>query len=900
MTALGRRPEALGETQGTSPGAAQGTAVPLDTGVNIRRPAPPRRLVNRRRLLRTFEVADVEQASYAPVLLLTGPAGAGKTTLLSGWAAGIGGAGDDRFEAPTIAWVTVEEGDGATALWSAVLAAIRQAAVDGSSRLRSLSVPPGAVESGFVAHLTQLLGELEQPLWLVLDEVENLTDPDAVRSIDAFLRWAPWPVRVVLSGRVGPPLSFHRLRLEGRLLEIEAGDLAFTLDETVGLLRGHGVELVVADLQVLHDRTEGWAAAVRLAAMSLEGHPDRRAFLRRFAEDDRAVGDYLFGEIYARQPPDIREFLLRTSICERLTPGLATALTGRDDAGAILERLVRRNALTIRLGEEGGWYRYHPLLRTALSSELDRTAATQRRLLHGTAASWFETQGNGLDAIHHAVAAVDADAIARLVRRYGVGLVMSGEAAALRAALSLAPVETLEQPVVTLVMVAAALDSGNLASADALLERVPGAGLGQYDRRLQAALLLYRARLRGDAQELRALRGALRGRSGDADLDILLLAERGTAHLRLLELPEAERDLRAALVLAREHRRDYVALHCLVSLAAVGSSSSDFVLADERAREAIAFATERGWTRTSQCAFAYALAGMAAYQRVDDDDARHLSAQAVESIGEAADHTVRFAATALFARTALGGSDDPRALALRALRAWEQADSAYLSRPLTSYAAVVHLHMCLRVGEVGWAQEVVRRAVARLGRTGEAGLMNALVAVHRGRGSIARSELRPVVTGDVPCVVASTRIEAELLDAVLADDAGDSILAHRRVASALRLAAPLVMLRPFAETGPRLRRLLAAGIGRFGHDDDFARRALAVLPAGPEADVELLSEREREVLAELPSMRTVSEIAEGLFLSTNTVKTHVRSIYRKLGVRNRRDAIVAARRLGLL
>ena len=875
--------------------------MPLNTAVNIGRPAPPRRLVNRGRLLRKFDVAHVEQTSYAPVLLVTGPAGAGKTALLSGWAAGAGGAGDDRSEAPTIAWVTVEDGDGAATLWSAVLAAIGRAAVDGSSRLRTLSVPRGTVESGFVNHVTQLLGELGQPLWLVLDEVENLTDPEAVRSIDSFLRWAPWPVRVVIAGRVRPPLAFLRLRLDGRLVEIGAGDLAFTLEEAVELLRGHGVELADVDLQVLHDRTEGWAAALRLAAISLEKHPDRQAFLRRFAEDDRDVADYLFEEVYVRQPPDIRDFLLRTSICERLTPGLATALTGRDDAGAILERLVRRNALTIRLGEEGGWYRYHRLLRTALSSELDRTAATQRRLLHGTAASWFETQGNGLDAIHHAVAAVDADAIARLVRRYGVGLVMSGEAAALRAVLSLAPVEPLEQPVVTLVMVAAALDTGDLAAADALLERVPGAGLDQYSRRLQAALLLYRARLRGDdAQALRALRGALRGRSGDADLDILALAERGTAHLRLLELPEAERDLRAALVLAREHRRDHVALSCLVSLGTIGSSSSDFVLADERAREAIAFATERGWTRTAQCAFAYALAGMAAYQRVDDDEARRMSVTAAEIIGGSADPSVRFAAVALEARTAFDDSDDPRALALAAVRAWEQMDSAFLARPLTSYAAVAHLRMCLRVGEAGWAQDIVRRAAARLGQGGETALMGALLAVHRGRFSEARSALRPVVTGDVQCVVASTRIEAVLLDAVLADDAGDSPLAHRRVASAVRLAAPLVMLRPFAETGPRLLGLLAAGIGRFGHDDDFARRALAVLPAGPEATVELLSDREREVLAELPSMRTVSEIAEGLFLSTNTVKTHVRSIYRKLGVRNRRDAIVAGRRLGLL
>jgi LuxR family transcriptional regulator, maltose regulon positive regulatory protein len=874
------------------------SVVPPATAVRIRRPEPPRRLVSRRRLLEKLEPPDVDRVPGAPVVLVTGPPGAGKTTLLSGWAAGVGRA--DGLTPPCVAWVTVEAGDGVAALWSALLAAIAEAGPD-APWLRKLSVPQGTVERGFVAHVTQLLGELEQPLWLVLDEVENLTDVWALRSMDLFLRWASRPVRVVLAGRVEPPLPWHRLRLDGRLVEIDAGDLALSQTETVELFAGHDVELAGPDLELLHGRTEGWAAALRLAAISLEVHPDRRVFLRGFAGDDRAVAEYLFEEIYARQPADIREFLLGTSICEQLTPSLATALTARDDAGAILERLVRRNALTVRLGDGDGWYRYHHLLRTFLRAELDRTAAARRRDLHVTALSWFQSRGDGLRAIDHAVAAGDADLVTRLVRRFGLQVVMSGDAAALRPLLSAAPVAALDRPVVALVAVAAALDDGDLTAADAFMERVPTPGPDPYCRRLRAALLLYRARLRGDvARELAALLEALTGPSGDPDLDLLTLAERGTARLRLLELDEAERDLCDALALARTHRRDHVALHCLVSLGAIGSSRSDLVVAGDRAREAIDFAAERGWARTSTCTYAHALAGLAAYQRVDDDEARRCGALAVESVGGPADPTVRFAAVALDARTAYEVSDDRHALAHGIGRAWDELGSAYVALPLVSYAAVPHVRMCLRVGEARWAQEIARLAAARLGESGEVGLMAALLQLHRGRITAARAELAPVVTGTLPCVVMTTCIEAELLDALLAEAAGDQTVAHARVASAVRLAAPRDMLRPFAETGAPLRELLAAGIGRFGRDDAFAQQALAVLPADPAGAGQLLSDREREVLAELPSMRTVDEIAAGLFLSTNTVKTHVRSIYRKLGVQNRRDAMVAARRLGLL
>jgi LuxR family maltose regulon positive regulatory protein len=856
----------------------------------------------RQRLADALDPPDLDPTSPPPVVVVTGPAGAGKTTFLSGWAAGLDATGDPTAAPRTVAWVTVDPGDGVDDLWSAILAAVEgTGALPDPSRLHGLVVPRDTAEGGFVAHVAQVLADADRPLWLVVDEVENLTDDAAVRSLDLLIRWVPWPVRLVLAGRADPPVALHRLRLDGRLLEIRARDLALTREESGLLLDGHGICLPDDDLDLLHRRTEGWAAGLRLAAMSLEGAADPRAFLVRFAGDERAVADYLVGEIYARQTEDIRGFLLDTSVCEELTPALAAALTGREDSGAVLDRLVRRNALTVQLGEANGWYRYHALLRGYLSAELQRTSTSRRRDLHRRAAAWFETQGHELRAIEHAVAGQDETVTARLLEQRGLRIVMSGGTAALARSIAAAPRAAFERPAVRLVAAATALDRGDVAAADEWLDGTVPDALDAPGRALHATLRLLRARLLGDCSaELSALQDTVAGRSGDRDLDLLALAERGTAHLWLQELDDAERDLSAAVTMARADGRDHVALHCLSSLAAVGSSGSDILLAGDRAEAAIAFAGERGWARTSECAYAHVLAGLAAYQRIDDDAARSSAQIAVELVGGAADPTVRFSALALHVRLVFDVSPEPHEVAVGVGRAWQELGSTYLSPALVAYAAVPHHRMCLRVGEVGWAREITRCTDDRLGQVGEVALLTALLHVHSGRAGAARTELVPVLSEELPCVVVTTLIEAWLLEAVLAELGEDRARAHAAVTTALRLAGPRGMVRPFVEVGRPVRALLATGLGRFGYEEAFATRVLAVIPPDSPGPVDLLSEREHEVLAELPSLRTASEIAEGLFVSTNTVKSHLRNIYRKLGAQTRREAIVAARQRGLL
>ena len=245
-------------------------------------------------------------------------------------------------------------------------------------------------------------------------------------------------------------------------------------------------------------------------------------------------------------------------------------------------------------------------------------------------------------------------------------------------------------------------------------------------------------------------------------------------------------------------------------------------------------------------------------------------------------------------------TDDRHNAAVEAGRLWANVGSVHLAPSLVAYAALPHHQMCMQVGEYEHARGIARVTRDRLGDSGEARLLDAAALVHRGRGQEARRLLDPVLHERVGCVVPTTSASSWLLDATLADLAGDRARAHRGLAEALRIAGPIQALRPFHDGGEAVRTLLAAAGGSFGHVEAFATRVREKLRPGPAGPAGLLTEREQEVLAELPSMRTAAEIADDLFVSTNTVKTHMRSIYRKLGVPHRRAAVVEARCQGLL
>jgi LuxR family maltose regulon positive regulatory protein len=292
--------------------------------------------------------------------------------------------------------------------------------------------------------------------------------------------------------------------------------------------------------------------------------------------------------------------------------------------------------------------------------------------------------------------------------------------------------------------------------------------------------------------------------------------------------------------------------------------------------------------------------GVEAYQRLDDQRARQFADRAIALIAESTDPTIELVALTLHAMATVDTAENPHEVVATLRAHWRRLSGMTLSPALVAYAAPAQQRIALRVGEYGWAVEVLERAEARLVPCAERTLLHAVLHAHKGRTSSTRRLLAPVLDGRTRALVAPTLIDAWLLEAQLADRSDDGPRVHGALSRALELAAPHRVMRPFRDGGPSIRTLLAAGVGRFGRLETFAGQVLAALPASVGDVIDRLTEREQALLAELPSMRTAEEIAHTMFVSVNTVKTHLRGIYRKLGVSHRRDAITVARKRGLL
>ncbi len=930
-------------TEKTSAGAASSGAGRVERAAvpppKVRIPFTTAASVTRQRLMRLIPAEPPAVPGEGPdVLLLCAPAGSGKTTLLADWARqvavlpdaeigegrpgeessgkqeeGTGREGAGTEEAGTVgargravvAWVSLDADDNDVfRLWSALLTSLEATGAWGpGSTLHRLAPPHGPVEPGFLAAVARALEEATARVWLVLDDTQELHDPDALHSLGELLRITPGGPAVVLSGREEPPLALHRLRLEGRVREIPAHELTFTREEAERLLDASGVRLPPDRLGLLVDRTEGWAAGLRLAALSLPGAPDPSAVIGEFSGDDRGVTDYIVGEVVHHLPAHVRRFLLDTSVCDRLSVGLAAALSGRGDAGEILDRLERGNVLTVRLGRTGDWYRYHSLLLGCLRAELRRGDMAAWLRLHRTAARWYAGHGMPDEALEHAVASEDPDLAAELIEAHGPHQILGRGGAPLRRLLAGAPAGLTARPAVALVSALASLLSGDRPGAEARLHalgRTPADHPQRALRVLHASIEVNRARLGGDVPAALARLDAVgTGPTGNPDIDLIALVGAGTARMWLGDHDTAERNLTDALRLAGATGLDYLALVCLGNLGAVASCRSDLGGTDRRARAAVEFAASRGWEHTSTCAFPFGLLAWAAHQRLDTRAAREYASTAMSLLHDHMEATVELSVRATDAAVAADTAGDAHSAAARMHEVWLRMDRRHSPPSLIAYSAPAVQRLALQVGETAWAVGAVQRTRTLLGPGGEWLLLRAVARAHGGRPDAARRVLRPVLNGSAPCVVATTAVHAWLLEAVLAERSGNTYRSHEAVARALEAAAPREILRPFRDAGETVRTLIARGTGRFGRHEAFAARLLTALPV-PSAAPAALTASEQRLLLELPSMRTTEEIAAALHVSPNTVKTHLRGIYRKLGVRSRRDAITAARRRGLL
>src|SRR5882672_5072992 len=417
-----------------------------------------RGLLDREDLLQMLDRAVTKR-----VTVISAPPGSGKTSLLRAWA-------DRSTNLRRVAFVSVDrDQQNAQRFWCSVLNAIRS-----PGRSIDPETPPAPTaaldDDQVIDRVLSEVGEQVEPFVLIIDDLHELRSAEALTQLEQLLAILPSSVRVVLSTRRDPPLRLHQLRLADEVAEIRARDLRFTELETRKLLAASELSLSDAGVAALHQRTEGWAAGLRLAVISLSGHPDPERFVAEFSGTDRAIGEYLMAEMLEGQPSEVQSMLLRTSLVERLNGELADLLAGRAGSEQMLLELEEANAFVVSLDAQRTWFRYHQLLTDFLRLELRRTLADEVPDLHRRAARWFADHGEVVDAVRHWLAAGDWTDAARLVADHSFRWVLDGEAGTIGAVLQAFPEgASVDHPDLALAHAANELNQGRVEEAAAQL-----------------------------------------------------------------------------------------------------------------------------------------------------------------------------------------------------------------------------------------------------------------------------------------------------------------------------------------------------------------------------------------------------------------------------------------------
>lgn len=862
----------------------------------------------------------LDRACEGRTVLVRGPVGSGKTRLVGQWLR--------RRPDRQVAWVSLDRADADPArLLRYVLAAVRSTPAGAAAFAALAPLPSGVpVTEQHLGAWQRAADSLTVPVVLVLDGVEQVAGTPAATLVARLCTHLPERAGLVLISQSVPDLPLARLELEGRLTEIGSADLAVTRDELRQCLAAAGVDLDEDQVGELHRTTGGWCVGVALAVAALRDVPDPEEVSRALAGNNRRLHDFLLQEVFARQPEQVRRFLLRTCVSDRICPDLADALTGGPHAAEVLDDLEREQVFLQRTDADPPWYRWHPLFAAFLRSRLHESDPAAERTLHRVAGRWWRTQGACSLAVDHLVRAAEVPAAVDALGQCWVRLVLSGEVGTVRAMLA-----ALGEPVCWRAPEAAVATAFvHLVDGDVALARrwarqgVEAPGPPGEDRRAAVAEMAAVVRLRcatldGAADGLRVRAAALR-----------LLAE---------EAPNRDRRVRRALLLyhlgafatavatgGREHLEaalaeserlglDALALRSRAELVIhQGHGGGEVTAARSRATEVLAAAEERGWGDDGALAGLHLYAAHLALLQADVEaaldhlertravlspvDLLHrtwlalLTGQALRAVGE-----VRDAARSVQGLRELmddWAAPDWVVVMLHVATAEQSLAEQLLTGapPTVALEVLAHVPVPVPDGPVG-ALHAAALARARL-RDGDA--------------SGAREVLREW-TG--PENALPERVGALVLDAVATDALGDRDAALDALDLALRLAdGTHRILGPVVTAAPEVRHLLACLLDRGTGNDEVATEALRLVAAAPPVRaarpasaapyVERLSRRELEVLRMLQGTATNTEIAARLFISLNTLRSHMKAINRKLGSTDRRDAVRRARELGIL
>jgi LuxR family maltose regulon positive regulatory protein len=909
---------------------------------------PPVRpdLVSRPRLIERLNAG-----LHRKLTLISAPAGFGKTTLLSEWT---------HQTAVPVAWVSLDKADNdSTRFWAYFIAALQRVHESvGESVLVALQSPqPPPIEALLPSLVNDIAAAGPDPFVAVLDDFHLITDRQVHDGLTFLLDNLPPQIHLLLSGRTDPLLPLSRLRGHGELTELRTAELRFTPDEAAAFLNQvMGLGLSADDVAALEARTEGWIVGLQMAAISMQGRdPERLArFIAAFTGSHRYILDYLTDEVLLQQPESVQTFLLQTAILDRFTGPLCDAVMDSNDSQGVLLRLEQANLFLVPLDDERRWYRYHHLFTDLLRNRLQQTQAAQVPILHRRASQWYETNGWIAEAVGHALAGGDVETVARLVEGNALAMLDHGELTTLVRWLEALPDEVVRsRPWLCVAHAWTLTYAGQVAAAELLLQDAerallvpdeaaradiegPVLAAGQREgvsaveaQRIAGHIAAIRAHVlgtRGDASCAAELAGealellphgdltargwaayhlgfmlrmsgdlnaaaqafaeaiAISRSAGNSHVSMLVLSEVAVLQLLRGQLHKAAATCRDALGLADKHagpggRRLPVIGHAFIRMSDVLREWNDLQAALRHAREGLELC--RQWEQADGMLEGYIHLARTLQAAGDDGGALNAIREAIQVASSVSPWFVVYT-EAHQARVWL--AQGSVALASR----WAQESGLSVDDDLSFQ----HLFRYIVLARVLIAQGALDKALELLAR---------LLKMAEGAGAISQVieilVLQAVALSEIPA-----RGQAQ-------GGVEQSLTALER---ALSLAEPEGYMRVFLDEGAPMGKLLrdaaALGIavdyvGRLLAAVDVETKAegpLGVTTALPSSLVEPLTERELDVLRLLIAGLSNREIAEELYLSINTIKTHNKSIYGKLNVRSRTQAMNRAKELGLL
>jgi LuxR family maltose regulon positive regulatory protein len=898
-------------------------------------PPPGEGTVDRPRLAELFD-----RGSRRKLTLVSAQAGFGKTTAIASWLL------HQRPRRDPVAWVSLDAAEAEPdAFWTYVVTAVARCVPAVAESTLPLLDTPHPPMTAVLTDLVNQLAEMAQDLVVVLDDYHLVDVPAVSEGMVFVLDNLPPRVHLVLSTRVDPDLPLSRLRAGGQVVEVRASDLRFTAPETASYLGLAGLDLDPADVVVLGDRTEGWAAALQLAALSLRDRDDPGEFIADFAGDDRYVVDYLVDEVLTRQPRRVRDFLVATCVLDRLTGSLCDAVTGQEEGARTLRELERQNLFLVPLDARRHWYRYHHLfadvLRAHLAADLD---APSIRALHHRASAWYEREGQPTSAVHHALAAGDTARAAALLEVSIPDLLRRRQEAVVAGWVDALPTTVVaERPVLAMGLVAALMSRGDFATVpqrldelERLLADLAGTGADpdlplrvvvedpEELPLLAGRVQLYRAALALVAGDLEATHHHVRlvadlagpddhpTRAGAWGLS-------GLAHWNVGDL-EATHECYSRCVeelMRVGHVPDV--LGCTTTLADLRVTQGRFRDARTTLERALALAGDDDGPVRGTADMHTGLAEL--LLELGDVEGCEAELRRAQALGEGAgmpQHPYRVRVAMALARQARGDVDEALALL-------EEAERVYVSDFMPNVRPVhaTRARVLVEAGRLGDARDWAARhdrspadEPSYLHEYEDVTLAMLLLAEKRsGTTSSASDDLTALLSrlrssaedGDR----LGTLVEVLVLQSLDAHLDGRPDDAASELARALDLAEPEGRVRVFTRHGAALApvlRLVPPARQRAG----YVRRLAAACSSTatpdlgssptttPSAMVDPLSRRELEVLRLLDTDLTGPELARHLVVSLNTLRTHTRNVYAKLGVSGRRAAVSRARELHLL